>query len=151
MHSAPSTHFRNPRGKCLHKFPNRVDHVFAHQFALFVKRLLDCAVIRFVFELALWVLPVKTLGCNLFVWVWGFSFGTVVRLRGNNGIFHFSGCCWGFCKGFSLKTKNHLGEYPSGFCVVFISNILQLFLDSRATHWRNRQIFVFPRHPKVAQ
>ena len=25
------------------------------------------------------------------------------RLRGNDGIFYFSGCCWGFCKGFSLK------------------------------------------------
>ena len=28
-----------------------------------------------VFELALWVLPVKTLGCNLFVWVGDFYSG----------------------------------------------------------------------------
>jgi len=45
-----------------------------------------------VFELTLWGLPVKTLGCNLFVWGWGFLFRTVVRLRGNDGVFGFSGC-----------------------------------------------------------
>ena len=28
-----------------------------------------------VFELTLWGLPVKTLGCNLFVWGWGFYSG----------------------------------------------------------------------------
>ena len=38
-----------------------------------------------VFELTLWGLPVKTLGCNLFVWVAGFCSGHVVRLRGNDG------------------------------------------------------------------
>ena len=37
-----------------------------------------------VFELTLRGLPVKTLGCNLFVWGWGFLFRTVVRLRGDD-------------------------------------------------------------------
>ena len=74
------------------------------------------------------------------------------RLRGNDGIFYFSGCCWGFCKGFSLKfnlsSKKIVWLNPNGFVFQAVLGLDDCWIDDVELFFRLP--LVIRKHSKAA-